>query len=139
MTARYYLNSQSSIISSDYRWFLDKNLSNFVFLPWNLHNRYSHKSRLLMVSISRWTILNKFWWLMDIQNYLFQMDHMVIGEHQVSSNKITNSSQNVFANSRKYIEYFHHINIWQTGQELVCRFLQHTGSIWYFVLKIGLT
>jgi hypothetical protein len=40
LTARHYSNSQSSIISLDYSWFLAKNLSKFVSLPWKLHNRY---------------------------------------------------------------------------------------------------
>ena len=31
------------IILFDYSWFLAKNLSNFVSLPWKLHNRYCHK------------------------------------------------------------------------------------------------
>ena len=30
------------LISFDYSWFLAKNLSNFVSLPWKLHNRYCH-------------------------------------------------------------------------------------------------
>ena len=38
-------NSQNSIISFDYCWFLAKNLSNFVFLLWKLQNRYCHKCR----------------------------------------------------------------------------------------------
>ena len=42
MTARQYSNSQNSIISFDFSWFLAKNLSNFVSLPWKLHNRYCH-------------------------------------------------------------------------------------------------
>ena len=42
MTARHYSNSQNSIISFDYSWFLAKNLSSFVSLPWKLHNRYCH-------------------------------------------------------------------------------------------------
>ena len=35
-------HSQISIISFDYSWFLAKNLSNFVSLPWKLHNQYRH-------------------------------------------------------------------------------------------------
>ena len=42
MIARHYSNSQNSIISFDFSWFLAKNLSNFVSLPWKLHNRYCH-------------------------------------------------------------------------------------------------
>ena len=42
MTARHYSNSQNSIISFDYSWFLAKNLSNVVSLAWKLHNRYRH-------------------------------------------------------------------------------------------------
>ena len=32
-------NSQNSIISFNYSWFLAQNPSNFVSLPWKLHNR----------------------------------------------------------------------------------------------------
>ena len=42
MTARHYSNSQNSIFSFDYSWFLAKNLSNFVSLSWKLYNRYCH-------------------------------------------------------------------------------------------------
>ena len=37
-----YSNSQNSMISFDYNWFLAKNLSNLVSFPWKLHNRYCH-------------------------------------------------------------------------------------------------
>ena len=37
-----YTISQNSRITFDYSWFLAKNLSNFVSLPWKLHNRYCH-------------------------------------------------------------------------------------------------
>ena len=42
LTAPHYTNSQNSMITFDYSWFLAKNLSNFVSLPWKLHNRYCH-------------------------------------------------------------------------------------------------
>ena len=42
MTACHHSNSQNSIISFDYSWFLAKNISNFVSLSWKLHNRYFH-------------------------------------------------------------------------------------------------
>ena len=42
MTARHYSNSQNLVISFEYSWFLAKNLSNFVSLPWKLHNRKCH-------------------------------------------------------------------------------------------------
>ena len=37
-----YSNSQNSIISFDCSWFFAKIFSNFVSLPWKLHNRYCH-------------------------------------------------------------------------------------------------
>ena len=37
-----YSNYQNLGISFDYSWFLAKNLSNFVSLPWKLHNWYCH-------------------------------------------------------------------------------------------------
>ena len=46
MTARHNSNSQNSIISFDYSWFLAKKLSNFVSLPWKLHNQYCHNLHL---------------------------------------------------------------------------------------------
>ena len=41
-----YTNLQNSMISFDSSWFLDKNLSNFVSLPWKLHNRYCHNCQV---------------------------------------------------------------------------------------------
>jgi hypothetical protein len=41
-TSSHYTNSQNSMISFDYSSFLANNLSNFVSLPWKLHNRYCH-------------------------------------------------------------------------------------------------
>merc|ERR1712241_718496 len=41
--------------------------------------------RLLMELISKLTILNMLEYLKDILKFLFQMDHMVIGEHQEST------------------------------------------------------
>ena len=38
----HYSNSQNSIISFDYSWFLAKNISNFVLLSWKLNNWYCH-------------------------------------------------------------------------------------------------
>ena len=46
LTARHYSNSQNSIILFDYSWFLPKNLSNFLSLPWKLNNRYCHNATL---------------------------------------------------------------------------------------------
>ena len=45
MTHHHYSNSQNSIISFDYSWFLTKNLFNFVYFPWKLHNRYCDIAR----------------------------------------------------------------------------------------------
>ena len=43
LTARHYSNFQNLVTSFEYSWFLAKNLSNFVFLLWKLHNRKCHK------------------------------------------------------------------------------------------------
>ena len=51
LTPCHYSNSQNSIISFDYSWFLDKNLSNFVFLRWKLHNRHCHTVHLPQVAL----------------------------------------------------------------------------------------
>ena len=42
MTTRHYSNSQNLVISFEYSWFLAKNISNFVSLPWKLYNRKCH-------------------------------------------------------------------------------------------------
>ena len=42
LTASHYSNFQNLVISFEYSWFLAKNLSNFVSLPWKLHNRECH-------------------------------------------------------------------------------------------------
>ena len=42
LTAPHYSNFQNLVISFEYSWFLAKNLSNFVSLPWKLHNRECH-------------------------------------------------------------------------------------------------
>ena len=41
-TAPHFSNFQNLVISSEYSWFLAKNLSNFLSLPWKLHNRKCH-------------------------------------------------------------------------------------------------
>ena len=43
LTAPHYSNFQNLVISFEYSWFLAKNLSNFVSLPWKLHNQECHK------------------------------------------------------------------------------------------------
>ena len=40
-------NSQSSIISFDYSWFLGKTLSNFVSADLKIHNPYCHNLHLI--------------------------------------------------------------------------------------------
>ena len=74
MTAHDYSNAQNSMISFDYSWCLGKNLSNFVSLPWKLHNRYCHTSYLLtypyfwsklsswskMKALTEWTTIYSF-------------------------------------------------------------------------------
>ena len=42
LTPPHYTNSQNSMIPFDYSWSLAQNLSNFVSLPWKLHNWYCH-------------------------------------------------------------------------------------------------
>ena len=47
LTASHYSNFQNLVVSFEYSWFLTKNLSNFVSLPWKLHNRYCYNQRSL--------------------------------------------------------------------------------------------
>ena len=53
LTARHYSNSPNFVISSDYSWFLAKNLYNFVSLPWKLHNRYCHSNYTFILTWSQ--------------------------------------------------------------------------------------
>ena len=46
LTAPHYSNFQNLVISFEYSWFLIKNLSNFVSLPWKLHNRKCHNNQV---------------------------------------------------------------------------------------------
>ena len=46
LTAGPYSNSPNLVISLDYSWFLAKNLSNFVSLPWELYNQYCHSGKI---------------------------------------------------------------------------------------------
>ena len=52
LTARHYSNSPTLVISFDYSWFVAKNRSNFVSLPWKLHNRYCHNVQSLVFNWS---------------------------------------------------------------------------------------
>ena len=47
LTAPHYSNFQNLVISFEYSWFLAKNLSNFVSLPWKLHNRKCHSGHTI--------------------------------------------------------------------------------------------
>ena len=38
------VNLQNWMISFDFSWFLAKSISNFVYLPWKLHNPYCHNT-----------------------------------------------------------------------------------------------
>ena len=42
----HYTNSQNSMFLFDYTWCLAKTLSNFVSLPWKLHNQFCHTNRI---------------------------------------------------------------------------------------------
>ena len=50
-------------ISFEYTWFFAKNLSNFVSLPWKLHNRYCDSGHDLILQIFQlmyWVQMNSF-------------------------------------------------------------------------------
>ena len=47
LTPPHYTNSQNSMISFDYCWFLSKNLYKFVSFAWKLHNLYCLTERAL--------------------------------------------------------------------------------------------
>ena len=57
---------QDSMTSFDYSWFIAKNLSNFVSLPWKLHNRYCHTLKALAAgswhSIAHFVSATPDWW-----------------------------------------------------------------------------
>ena len=46
LTAPHYSNFQNLVISFEYSWSLANNLSNFVSLPWKLHDRECHRPHL---------------------------------------------------------------------------------------------
>jgi hypothetical protein len=67
LTPPHYTNLQNSMISFDYSWFLAKNLSNFISLPWKLHNLYCHTLHFIDIlagasKFSRWTAQLDGWW-----------------------------------------------------------------------------
>ena len=74
MTALHYSNSPILVISVDYRWFLAKNLSNFVSLPWKLHNRYCHISSILHQDLKHSTscrdVTSSFYHIKDLWNQM---------------------------------------------------------------------
>ena len=51
LTAPHYSNFQNLVISFEYSWFLGKNLSNFVSLPWKLHNRKCHSLQQIKTKV----------------------------------------------------------------------------------------
>ena len=59
LTAPHYSNFQNLVISFEYSWFLAKSLSNFVSLPWKLHNRECHNGQC-SVEIIR--MYNTYFW-----------------------------------------------------------------------------
>jgi hypothetical protein len=59
LTPPHYTNLQNSMISFDCRWFRDKKLSNFVYLPWKLHNRYWLNENLSILCITQYLHLNQ--------------------------------------------------------------------------------
>ena len=51
-TWQFHLNS----------WFLAKNLSNFVSIPWKLHNRYCHNGRkFTLFNMQPWYVIEGLW------------------------------------------------------------------------------
>ena len=58
LTPSHYTNLQNSMISFDCSWFVAKNLSNFISLPWTFHNRYCHNMHIWH-SKQFFTIYNK--------------------------------------------------------------------------------
>ena len=70
LTAPHYSNFQNLVISFEYSWFLAKNLSNFVSLPWKLHNRKCHNVQSAWFKIWKkeyWN--NQHFFLVYIQNF----------------------------------------------------------------------
>ena len=69
LTAPHYSNFQNFLISFEYSWFLAKNLSNFVSLPWKLQNRYCHNSPSpldIADVFCEWTPSSTWWWWRQI-------------------------------------------------------------------------
>ena len=51
LTPSRYSNFPNLVFLFEYSWFLAKNLSNFVSLPWKLHNPYCHNVYTVCISI----------------------------------------------------------------------------------------
>ena len=65
LTPPHCTNSQHLTISFDYSWFLAKILSNFLSLPWKLHNRYCHTVDQTIDKIevsSSWLTIEYYFW-----------------------------------------------------------------------------
>ena len=61
----FLYQSQNLTISFDYSWSLAKILSNFVSLPWKLHNRYCHTVDQTIDKIevsSSWLTIEYYFW-----------------------------------------------------------------------------
>ena len=58
LTAPHYSNFQNLGISFEYSWFLAETLSNFVSLPWKLHNRECHSGQLEDMNMITWKLVN---------------------------------------------------------------------------------
>ena len=71
LTAPHYSNFQNLVISFEYSWFLAKNLSNFVSLPWKLHNRECHNEQLQHVSLNSVYLQNLIYTIPESMDYSY--------------------------------------------------------------------
>ena len=106
MTPPQYTNSQNSMISFDYSWFLAKNLSTFVSLLWKLHNRYYHNMF--------WLVLSSFHFLQRYNSIKIVLGDRVfvkITTSMRSCNYILYSRTLFFSNNDKRAKFLHNFKI----------------------------
>ena len=77
----HYSNSPNLVISFDYTSFLAKKLSNFVSLPWKLHNRYYHTKEWIESSVIGFSfkcVQYKMFYFLDFRNIIISYPSIIL-------------------------------------------------------------
>ena len=102
LTARHYSNSPNLVISFDCSWFLAKNLSNLVSLPWKLHNQYCHKCGSTYLHSIFCSI--EFYWNLFILLFLFKIYKDIKERQENRRRQQTNSAAASTSLARRKME-----------------------------------